>query len=133
MALCRNVLQEDDTLCELYVDTRSDVSDYSDNESLDIDSDVPTTSSQTIVIFYWSTEPMISIPIFPHIYQDNFYNSEIAQTLLDRNVRVCGTMRGSARDLEGEGKRLKKEKSAFWRNGDIMVQVWKDKTCANDK
>jgi len=44
MALCRNVLPEDDILCELYVDSRSDVSDYSDNESLDSDSDVPTTS-----------------------------------------------------------------------------------------
>jgi len=40
---------------------------------------------------------------------------------------------GILRDLEGEGKLLKKEKSAFWRYGDIMVQVWKDKTCANDK
>jgi hypothetical protein len=29
MALRRNVLQEDDILCELYADTRSDVSDYS--------------------------------------------------------------------------------------------------------
>jgi len=45
MALCRNVLEEDNILCELYLDTRSDVSDYSDNESLDSDSDVPTTSS----------------------------------------------------------------------------------------
>jgi hypothetical protein len=27
-----------------------------------------------------------------HIYQDNFYNSvRLAQALLDRNVRVCGT------------------------------------------
>jgi len=45
MALHRNVLQEDDILCELYADTHSDVSDYSDNGSLDNDSDVPTTSS----------------------------------------------------------------------------------------
>ena len=45
MALRRNALQEDDILCELYLDTRSDVSGYSDNESLDSDSDVPTTSS----------------------------------------------------------------------------------------
>ena len=45
MALHRNVLQEDDILCELYVDTHSDVSDCCDNESLDNDSDVPTTSS----------------------------------------------------------------------------------------
>ena len=36
MALRRNVLQEDDILCELYADTRSDVSDYSDNESLEV-------------------------------------------------------------------------------------------------
>jgi len=59
----------------------------------------------------------------------------LAQTLLDRNVRVCSTMRanrGVPRDIEGEGKCLKKGKSAFRRNGDIMVQVWKDKTCAND-
>jgi len=31
-------------------------------------------------------------------------------------------------DLEGEGKRLKKGQSAFGRSGDIIVQVWKDKT-----
>ena len=41
MALRRNVLQGNNILCELYADTRSDVSDYSDNESLDSDSDVP--------------------------------------------------------------------------------------------
>jgi hypothetical protein len=60
----------------------------------------------------------------------------LAETLLDRNVRVCGIVRangGNPRDLEGEGKGLIKKKSAFWRNGDVMVQVWKDKTCANDK
>jgi len=51
-------------------------------------------------------------------------------------LRVCGTRRanrGIPRDLEGEGKHLKKGKLAFRRNGDVMVQVWKDKTCANDK
>jgi len=55
----------------------------------------------------------------------------LAQTLLDRNTRVCSTMRanrGNPLDLEGKGKRLKKDKLAFWRNGDVMVQVWKDKT-----
>ena len=66
-----------------------------------------------------------------HIYQDNYYNSvRLAQTLLDRNVRVCGTMRanrGITCDLEGEGKCLKKGQSVFWREGDIMVQVCKDK------
>jgi len=71
MALLRNVLQEDDILCEFYADTRSYISDCSDHESWDSDSDIPT----------------ISIPIFPHIYQDNFYNSvRLAQTLLDRKL-----------------------------------------------
>jgi hypothetical protein len=60
----------------------------------------------------------------------------LAQTLLDSNMRVCCTMRpkrGIPCNLEGEGKRLKKEKSALQRNGDIMVRVRNDKTCANDK
>ena len=61
MALRRNVLQEDDILCELYADTRSDVSDYSDNESLDSDSDVPTISSYKQL--QSSTGPMT--PQFP--------------------------------------------------------------------
>ena len=33
MALCRSVLKKDDILCELYVDTHSDVSDNIDNEN----------------------------------------------------------------------------------------------------
>jgi hypothetical protein len=56
--------------------------------------------------------------------------------LPDRNVRVCGTMRansGISRDLEGDGKPVQKEKSAFQRKGDVMVQVWNNKTCVNDK
>jgi hypothetical protein len=61
-ALCRNVLQEDDILCELYVDTRSDISDYSDSESLDTDSDVPTTSSHKQLLS--STSPLT--PQFPN-------------------------------------------------------------------
>jgi len=44
MVLHRSVLKEDNILCELYADTCSDVSNYSDNEILDSDSDVPTTS-----------------------------------------------------------------------------------------
>ena len=66
-----------------------------------------------------------------HLYQDNFYNSvKLAETLLDRNMRVCGTMRanrGIPRDLEWEGKRLNRVQSAFRREGDVMVQVWKEK------
>jgi len=54
----------------------------------------------------------------------------LAETLLDRNVRVCGTMRANRaipHDLEREGKHLKEGQSAFQRKGDVMVQVWKDK------
>jgi len=62
MTLNRNVLQEDDILCELYADTRSDVSDYSDNESTDSDTDVPATSS--LKQLRSSTGPLT--PKFPH-------------------------------------------------------------------
>ena len=66
-----------------------------------------------------------------HVYQDNYYNSvRLAETLLDRNVRVCGTMRanrGIPRNLEEDGKHSKKGQLAFQRKGDVMVQVWKDK------
>ena len=64
MAVCRNILQEDEILCELYVDTCYDVCGYSDNESLDSDGDVPTTSS--LKQLRSSTGPMT--PQFPHPY-----------------------------------------------------------------
>jgi hypothetical protein len=63
MQLRRNVLQEGDILCQLYADARSDVSDCSDNESLDGDSDVPTTSSHKQLR---STGPLT--PHFPHSF-----------------------------------------------------------------
>jgi len=60
----------------------------------------------------------------------------LARTLLHRKVGVCGTRRankGIPHDLEGEGKHMKKDKSAFRRNGDVMVQAWNNRTCANEK
>ena len=66
-----------------------------------------------------------------HIYQDTFYNSvKLAQTLLERKVSICSTMRanrGIPSDLEEDGRHLKKGQSMFRRKGDVMVQVWKDK------
>ena len=41
--------------------------------------------------------------------------------------------RGIPCDLEGVGKHLQKEESVLRRNGDVMVQVLKDKTCAHAK
>ena len=35
-----------------------------------------------------------------HIYQENFYNSvRLAQTLLDRKVGACGTMRANGHSV----------------------------------
>ena len=62
MVLRRSVLQKDDILRELYADTRSDVSDYSDNESLCSDNDISTTSSRKQLRS--STGPLT--PHFPH-------------------------------------------------------------------
>jgi hypothetical protein len=45
MALNRRVLKEGDILCELYADTCSDVSDDSEGEFLESDSDFPTASA----------------------------------------------------------------------------------------
>jgi hypothetical protein len=62
MALHRNGLKEDDILCEIYANTSSNISDYSDNESLGSDSEVPTTSSHKQLRS--STGPLA--PQFPH-------------------------------------------------------------------
>ena len=48
MALHRSVLKDDDILCELYMDTRSDVLDNSYNKILDSDSDIPTSSHKQL-------------------------------------------------------------------------------------
>jgi hypothetical protein len=56
--------------------------------------------------------------------------------LIDRKVRLCSPLRanrGIPRDLEQEGKCLKKGRSLFQRKGDAMIKVWKDKTSADDK
>ena len=62
MALHRSVLQKDVILCELYADTRSDVSDYSDNESLGSDNDVSTTRS----CYQLRSSTGTLTPHFPH-------------------------------------------------------------------
>jgi hypothetical protein len=55
---------------------------------------------------------------------------KLAETLLDKNTNICGTMRanrGITRDLEKEIRGIKEGESSFQRKGDIMIQAWKDK------
>jgi len=89
MVLLRNVLQEDDIFFELYADTRSDVSDYSDNESLGSDNYVSAASSHKQLRS--STGPLT--PHFPHPFflastKTIFISLRLAQTLLETNMRV---------------------------------------------
>jgi hypothetical protein len=52
----------------------------------------------------------------------------LAETLLDRKARVCGTItRGIPPDVEQESTHWKQGQSGFQKNSDIIVQVWKDK------
>jgi hypothetical protein len=66
-----------------------------------------------------------------HIYRYNFYNSvRLAETLLDRKMRVCGTMmanKGISCDPQWNARNLRKGQLVFQRKGDIKVWVWKDK------
>ena len=64
MALDKRVLKEGDILCELYADTCSVFSDYGDNESLDSDNNVCTTSSHKQLRS--STGSLT--PQFPHLF-----------------------------------------------------------------
>jgi hypothetical protein len=57
-------------------------------------------------------------------------SSDIARQKRER----LGDMRANRdipHDLVEERQRLKKETSAFQRNGDVVVQVWNDTTCVN--
>jgi hypothetical protein len=67
---------------------------------------------------------------------DSDSDSDVPTTSSHKQLRSSTgprAKRGIPCDPEGEGKRLKNRKSAFRRKGDVMVQVWKDKTCVNDK
>lgn len=70
-----------------------------------------------------------------HVYQDNYYNSvTIAETLLSRQVRVCGTIRvnrGLPPDLKNESQSLKRGETSFRRKGEILLQIWRDTRAVN--
>ena len=66
-----------------------------------------------------------------HVYQDNYYNHmTIAETLLSRQVRVCGTIRvnrGLPPEMKNESQSLKREPHSgervkfFFNPGGILV------------
>jgi hypothetical protein len=66
-----------------------------------------------------------------HIYQDNYYNSvKVAESLLAKKTRVCGTIRanrGLPDILKKESKKLKKGEYTFCRKGQVLLLNWKDK------
>jgi hypothetical protein len=109
MALLRNVLQEDDIMCEIYADTRSDVSDYSDNESMDSESDVPTTSSRKLLrSSTGSLTPQFPHPFFLTLWVGTVLNPfgrpGIAVKTASKHTRRAN--RGIPYDVEWEGERL---------------------------
>ena len=61
----------------------------------------------------------------------HFYNTvRSAETLLDRKARVCGSVRtnkGHSTWPEHEISHSTTGQSAFWRKGDVIVQVLRDK------
>jgi hypothetical protein len=108
-------MKDDNILYDLCVDTCSDVSDNSESEILESDSDVPTTIS--------SKESRH----FPLVFTRDSKTSTEEE---DRKVTVCGTMRpnrGIPRDLKWEASQLKRGESAFGRKGEVMVEAWKEK------
>jgi hypothetical protein len=103
MALHRNVLHEGDILCELYVDTHSDVSDYSDNESIDSGSDVPTTSSSKQLRFTGPLTPQFPHPFFFTVLNP-FGRPGILVTTASKHTMRAN--RGILRDFAWEGMHL---------------------------
>jgi hypothetical protein len=55
---------------------------------------------------------------------------KLSETVLEKKKTVCGTMRANRavpHNSENKTRKLKQGQSSFWREDDIMVQVWKDK------
>lgn len=62
-----------------------------------------------------------------HLYMDNYYNSvELAENLLEKKIRVCGTIRQN----RGFPEKLKRAnvnvfEACHQRKGEVLAQVWK--------
>ena len=70
-----------------------------------------------------------------HVYQDNYYNRvTVAETLLSRQVRVCGTIRvnrGLPPEMKNESQSLKRGETRFRRKDEILLQSWRDTRVVN--
>ena len=70
-----------------------------------------------------------------HVYQDNYYNHvTIVETLLSRQVRLCGTIRvnrGLPSEMKNESQSLKRGETTFRRKGEILLQCWRDNRVVN--
>lgn len=62
-----------------------------------------------------------------HLYMDNYYNSvELAENLLEKKIRVCGTIRQN----RGFPEKLKRAnvnvfEACHQRKGEVLAQVWR--------
>ena len=64
-----------------------------------------------------------------HIYMDNYYNSvNTAELLLQKNTRVCGTIRANRRFPSNlKDIKLKEQETKFARKGQVLLQLWQAK------
>jgi hypothetical protein len=71
------------------------------------------------------------LDLWHHVYQDNYYDSvEIAEKLLLRKTRVCGTIRASRgipKSLADSSKKTNKGRYQLSWKGNVLLHIWKDK------
>ncbi|XP_025162453.1 piggyBac transposable element-derived protein 4-like [Harpegnathos saltator] len=62
-----------------------------------------------------------------HLYIDNYYNSvELAENLLEKKIRVCGTIRQNRGFPEKlKGAKLNVFEACHQRKGEVLAQVWR--------
>jgi len=70
-----------------------------------------------------------------NVYQDSYYSHvTIAETLLSRQFRVCGTIRvnrGLPPEMKNESQSVKRGETTFRRKGEILLQSWRDTHVVN--
>jgi len=69
-----------------------------------------------------------------HVYQDNYYNHVTnAETLLSRQVRICGTITvnmGLPPEMKNESQSQKRGETSFRRKGEVL-QSWRNTRVVN--